>query len=273
MSEAEVVNLTPVPESDPDAPETAGPAEVTGTATSGTRTPDRSTIVFPYDELASAINVARTIFEHYGDRCLMDQLAGQFQQKTSSGAFRMKVNAARIFGLVTVSRAGIQLTERGTRIVDEQTAAAARVEAFLAVPLYSSLYERFKGKTLPPTNAALEAVILDEGVAPKQVRTARWRFQKSAETAGFFQHGNDRLVVPADHPDVKKPPEEDDNRGKMGDNLGVEQHPLMVGLLQSLPPVGGDFPLRERKRWLRAVETNFEFIYGPVDEDDHERDR
>lgn len=280
MSTSEVRNLNPVPteveldqhgttEEDPQSQATTGDEKQT-------KSPgrDRSTVVFPYDELSSAETVARTIFKTYGDRCTMDQLAGQFNQKTTSGAFRIKVTGARIFGLVTVSRQSVALTERGQRILDEQTAAKARVDAFLGVPLYLQLYERFKGKTLPPGNAPLEGIIREMGVAPKQVGTARWRFQKSAETAGFFDTGRDRLVMPAlgtVESVVGRPQDQDRERDEgvqMGNNGGVEQHPLMIGLIQSLPAPGDDFPTRARDRWLNAVRVNFDFIYGPADETD-----
>ncbi len=192
MSQTEAADPTALPNGDQQ--ETNADGE--GAKTAKTERA-RSKVVFPYDDLGAAITVASTIFSSTGDHATMEQLAGKFDQKTSSGAFRNKVTSARIFGLVTVSRQGVQLTELGRRILDERTAAQARVDAFLNVPLYEQLYERFKGGTLPPTSTALEAVIRDEGVAPKQVTTARWRFQRSAELAGFFDHGDDRLVMPA----------------------------------------------------------------------------
>ena len=49
----------------------------------------------------------------------------------------------------------LSLTPLGLRIVDSSQEAAARVEAFLVVPLYKAIYEKYKGYTLPPP-AALE---------------------------------------------------------------------------------------------------------------------
>lgn len=218
MTQTEDSTLTAVPG---DNQQDVVPEPVEAEAKKATK-PERarSTVVFPYDDLSAAINVANTIFTSYGDHSTMEQLAGRFDQKTSSGAFRNKVTSARIFGLVTVTRQGIQLTDLGKRILDDRTAAQAKVDAFKNVPLYVQLYERFKGGTLPPTNTALEAVIRDEGVAPKQVTTARWRFSRSAEVAGFFDHGQDRLVTPVTatpQPD-EKPAEVHDTASESGES-------------------------------------------------------
>ena len=42
------------------------------------------------------------------------------------------------------------LTPLGLKMVDPTQQKAAKVEAFLNVPLYSKLYETYKGNTLPP---------------------------------------------------------------------------------------------------------------------------
>ena len=107
MFTSEAANLTAVPpveddqHSDDEVPQSDDEAQTTAASPSEGR--DRSSVVFPYDELGSAEVVARTIFENYGDRCSMDQLAGKFGQKTTSGAFRIKVTAARIFGAMLPS--------------------------------------------------------------------------------------------------------------------------------------------------------------------------
>ena len=48
---------------------------------------------------------------------------------------------------------------------------------------------------LPPA-AALEREMGQLGVASKQTGKARQAFERSAEQAGFFAHGADRLVMP-----------------------------------------------------------------------------
>jgi hypothetical protein len=64
------------------------------------------------------------------------------------------------------------------------------------VPLYLSVYENFKGYTLPGA-AAIEKYMRDVGVSSKQTDKARQVFLRSARQANFFEHGEDRLVRPA----------------------------------------------------------------------------
>lgn len=39
---------------------------------------------------------------------------------------------------------------------------------------------------------------------------------------------------------------------------------------QYLPALGEKFPERDRERWLNAVKVNFDFMYGPAEDDDAE---
>jgi hypothetical protein len=55
----------------------------------------------------------------------------------------------------------------------------------------------YKGFTLPGP-AALEKFMREVGVSSKQTGKARQAFMRSARPAGFFAHGEDRLVRPAD---------------------------------------------------------------------------
>ena len=247
---------------------TATHADATGTAR------ERSTIQFPYEALDAAIVVARTVHDVYGGSATSDQIAGALSQNATSGAFRNKVSASRIFGLVTVDRQGVRLTELGGRLMDQRTEGRAKAEAFLAVPLYSGLYQQYRSTTLPG-DAGLEVAIRSLGVSPKQVQRARQAFQRSAETAGFFAQGRDRLVMPAvdnDQPETEtqEAGENSSDRDDARQTKGVASHPLMVGMLQALPEPGKPFPAKERERWLRALGVNFEFIYGPTEHEGSE---
>jgi hypothetical protein len=77
--------------------------------------------------------------------------------------------------------------------VDPHLGPQARVQAFLTVPLYKALFENYRGFTLP-RDVALEQQMVSLGVATKQKQKARQAFQRSAEQAGFFAHGRNKLV-------------------------------------------------------------------------------
>jgi hypothetical protein len=155
----------------------------------------RSTIAFPYSGLSDAEQIANALHRR-GDSATVDEIAAELGQTTSSGAFRTKMATARIFGAIEVRRGQATLTPLGRRLVDPDKQKQARVEAFLHVPLYKQVFEAFKGHQLPG-NAGIENRMAQLGVSPKQTEKARQALQKSAELAGFFESGKDRLVKPA----------------------------------------------------------------------------
>lgn len=164
-----------------------------GTETAKKRT--QSTIKFPYADLADAEQLARELFNKGGE-CQPEQLAAWLGHQTvNSGAFRNKVSAARIFGLVESTRNSIKITESGKKIAANHTAAAERVTAFLAVPLYAAIYNEHKNGQLP-ADTGLEQEMLRLGVTATQVQNARQVFQRSADHAGFFAVSRGRLVLP-----------------------------------------------------------------------------
>lgn len=155
----------------------------------------RSTIAFPYSGLADAEQIADALHRR-GDSATVDEIAAELNQTTSSGSFRTKMATARVFGAIDVRRGQATLTPLGKRLVDPDKSKQARVEAFLHVPLYKQLYEAYKGHQLPG-NAGIENRMAQFGVSSKQTEKARQALQKSAELAGFYESGRDRLVKPA----------------------------------------------------------------------------
>lgn len=245
------------------------------TADNGQQMPERrerSTIGFPYGDLDSAVRVARTIYEQAGDQCALDQLAAWMSYSAvDNGAFRQQTNAARIFGITKSSRNSIQLTELGQRVVDPQREAQARMEAFLSVPLYRSVYDKYRGHPLPP-GAGLENVFAELGVARKQTDKARQVFQRSAQQAGFFNEGTDRLVSP----NIPSRPETGDGSSEANGNastatestynegLGSRKlHPLIQGLVETLPEPAREWSDMEQQAWLDAAKHIFALIYKP----------
>jgi hypothetical protein len=231
---------------------------------------ERSTISFPYNDLDDAVNVAKGVHAVGGSSCQWDQLAAQLGQTSTSGTFRLRMLAAKIFGVLTYERNVVTLTPIGTRICDSKQEQSARAEAFLAVPLYNKVYEQFKGNSLPPTSG-LEAAMVTMGVSQKQKERARQVFQRSAKQAGFFGYGNDRLVMPSIKASAAVTPapeeEEEEKSDKKKDRLDSDRkHPLIEGLLQELPPSKSEWTSEERKKWLEMASTIFNVIYKDSDD-------
>lgn len=245
---------------------------------SSTSSRQRSTIKFPYGDLDDAISVAKAVHDQYGGNCTDDQLADALGQTTTSGAFRQKVATAQTFGVVERERGGVlTITNLGLRIIDEPTESEARVEAFLAVPLYQAIFENHQGSRLP-SDPGLEKEMAALGVSPKQTARARQAFQRSAEAANMLGQGADRLVIPPQRVSVNQPPKETPPteaketastpaRASSGITLrGVVDHPLIVGLWAMLPqPNDGTFPPSKQKQWLEAARVNLALLYGSED--------
>jgi hypothetical protein len=235
---------------------------------------EQSLISFPYLDLNEGIKVAKAVFEVQGSACQLDQAAAQMKESPTSSNFRSKVSAAKIFGLLTTGQGSLTLTKLGAQICDPQQEKAARAEAFLAVPLYKAIFEKFRGTALPP-NAGLESAMTSLGVADKQKERARQIFQRSAQEAGFFQFGTDRLVMPAikatsvltspTHDDEireeGKEPEKAQHTKDSGGGGGEQFHPFIQGLLIKLPPPDSEWPNEARAKWLQAAINIFELMY------------
>jgi hypothetical protein len=230
---------------------------------------ERSTIRFPYDDLSAAEEVVRAVHERYGGQATYDQIAAELAVSSTSGAFRNKVSAARMFGFVTVDRQGaVTPTPLGTKLLDERTARDARAQSFLNVPLYAQLHERYRGGTLP-NDKGLEEAIRELGVAAKQVTTARQAFQRSAQRAGYFHQGRNRLVKPPPSGTVGEtgyPDERTDERREEG-QPGMQADPLLASLFQKLPPKDQGFSKAQQENFITALKAVFPLVYGSDDEE------
>jgi hypothetical protein len=240
-----------------------------------TRTNERSGISFPYMDLDDAADVAKKLYARSGiSSCPLDELAAEMKQTTSSGNFRLKTTTAGIFGLVEKDgRSSIKLTELGCRLVSPDGETDAKASAFLHVPLYNQVYEKYKGKLLPPTKA-LEREMQTLGVASKQTDKARLAFQRSAKQAGYFDSGEDRLVRPrvtasgaaaetldqaaADAPPGEREPTPQRRNGSGG---GGGYHSFVEGLLETMPEPGTVWTIEGRAAWLEAAANIFTLIY------------
>lgn len=228
--------------------------EKKNTADTKGRTRERSKIGFPYCDLNDAVAVAKAIFEHGGQQGTTDQLAAWLEhENVESGAFKIKILAARMFGVIQTKGDTVSLTDLGNQIVDPKAEPAARAQAFLRVPLYRAIYEKYKGRMLPG-DAALESEMGTLGVAPKQKARARQGFQRSAEQAKLFAQGKDRLVLPGGVSLDSTTPNGDKGRKMEQPNTtqttAGELNPMLLSLIEELPATG-EWSRDERDLWAR----------------------
>jgi hypothetical protein len=233
---------------------------------------EQSTIGFPYHDLDASTEVAQAVYNRSGlGSCDLDELAAEMGQ-VISGAFRVKISAAKSFDLIDKDgRSSVKLTELGRRFVTGQDARSARVEAFLRVPLYTAIYDQYKGQKLPPMKA-LEREMVTLGVSPKVADRARQAFERAARQAGFFDAGDDRLVRPkvdGAAPAQSEAAPSDGPRHERARPVSMSRmelpsgkdHPLIHGLLITLPEPGADWPTEGRDAWLKMAGSIFDMIY------------
>lgn len=240
---------------------------------------EQSTIAFPYLDLEAAVEVAKAIYNRSGlGTCELDELAAEMKQ-TMSGAFRLKTGTARIFDLTEKEgKSGIRLSELGREIVSPDTERYARAEAFMRVPLYKSVFEKYRGHLLPPMRA-LEREMTALGVSAKQADKARQAFERSARQAGYFESGEDRLIRPkiagsaksqnaetvASSPDAAEAighrAEISNEKGSQA-RLSNEYHPFVQGLLDELPRSDQftEWELNDQAEWLQAAASIFKLL-------------
>ena len=103
------------------------------------------------------------------------------------------------------------------------------------------------------------------GVAAKQKDKARQALQRSADQAGFFSQGRERLVAPAifttTPPIQRKSDEDGGNRSGGVGGSGPQLPTLIKGLIEKLPPEGDVWYEPEQKQWLDTAKMIFGLIY------------
>ncbi len=235
-----------------------------------TTTRERSRIAFPYADLDEAVSLADALYRNAGaGSAELHQIAAWVNQTQTSGAFRTKVGAARTFDLIQVDQGRASLTETGRKIVDPETMLGAKVKAFLAVPLYRAIFNKYKIGPLPAP-VGLEREMVEMGVALKQRERARQVFAKSARAAGFFAQGPHRLVLPSFNASVTAQPDNLESRseyGRFGGGGQPPKHPVIDGLIQMLPEPGTVWSASKREGWLNAWKAVLPMLYQDEPED------
>lgn len=229
---------------------------------------------FPYLDLDDAIEIVKTVYRLREQSCEWEQLGARFGVSAKGAGFRMRVLTAKLFGLVTYDRSSVTLTEIGIRATHASREKGARVDAFLHVPLFREIYEKFKDVPLPDA-ATLEALMVSSGVANKVKGKALDIFRRSAAQAGFFDHMPDRLIMPVSTAGGRRAGDAENPQQGGGRSSStpatvsgpsvVSIHPAMEGLLKALPPDESCWEIEKRAKWLQAAAHIFDLIYTASD--------
>ena len=230
-----------------------------------------SEVEFPYADLEAASQLAIELHKNAGGHAGDAELAGWLNQSSTGGTYRARRSAARMFGLIDISQGNVTLTALGRDLADETKSRGARAEAFLKPALYSLMYEKCRGTVLPPP-AAIERMMVQLGVSPKQKDRARQAFQKSAAYASFIDANTGRFIKPGNGQPAppEAPPIETSSKvgGGGGDGDGgttLDLDPLLMALLHKIPAKNDGWSASKRVRWFRTFAMNVSQVY---DDDD-----
>jgi hypothetical protein len=255
------------------------------------KTPGKSGVSFPYFDLAFSIEVAKTIHEKAGGVCDVEQMAALLGYTgVKNGAFRMRVSAAKMFGLVEETDGRkLRPSQRGLAIiapVSEADADQAKLDAFMSVELFRKVFEQFRGTTLPEQAGLRNLLATQYQVVQDRVAPTVRVMLESAEHAGLFRiPGNrTRMVMPikGSAEPIRQPPTKpidqvghNEDRGRQSGGgshdrgqSGVDGiDPAILGLLQKLPKGGTPIGSKRKKALIDAFTATVGFIYPDAEEE------
>lgn len=199
--------------------------ESTASAPATTASRVKSEYRYPVYDLNDSLAVAREIKEQGGGTADDAHLAAYLRYSTArSGTFLARVAAARAFGLITKQGNQHIPTARALAILSPERPGvddrAARVQAFFTVPLYRTVYNRYKNQSLPPEVGVRAVMETQFGIAKDRTAIAYRVLMDSADQAGFFEaRGGQRthLIEPVGIPTAPT----GDESGAPGENGGA----------------------------------------------------
>lgn len=230
----------------------------------------------PYFDLDSSLKVADLIYNKGGGACTGDQLAAWLEYASiRSGTYLTRVSAAnKHFGFITQEGDSFVVTDRAKKIlapVMPEDAVSARVEAFLAVPLFAKVYEQFRGSQIPHEVGLKNLFHSTYKLLPDRAAPAVRVFLNSAEQAGLLTADRSRLIKPSITASAKPPQAEKEessatekqkgNGGGGGGDGPRGIHEAISGLLRYLPPPGTPWSAQKKASFLKAFTAAIDLIY------------
>lgn len=243
----------------------------------------RSKTAYPYYNMETSLEVARVIHERGGGTCTPDQLAPWLKySSTRNGTFVARVSAAKMFGFIISEKGEMSVSDRAKNIFAEimpEDSKKAKVDAFLDIELFRAVYDQFIGSTLPADSGLENLLKHTYKIVPDRVGPALRVLKESAEFAGFFESGSNRLVKPpvvsnssngAENSEGERSPdsgrgkqEQDQNRSSIPNayspSIGI--HSAISGLLRELPPQGTPWSKGKKEKFLAAFTAMIDVIY------------
>ena len=160
----------------------------------------RSPYLFPAYGIATALQVAKIVESDGGGSLSEAALAMAMSSSAKSSTFRLKVLTGKQFGLLAKNGSNVQTTPLGKAILkpthdDEKGTALAT--AFLSIPLFHEVAQRYKGQPLPNSTSLRNILERDLGINDRRVPDAERVLMDSARDAGVLRTtGNNTYLAP-----------------------------------------------------------------------------
>lgn len=233
----------------------------------------------PYFDVDSSLKVAEVVYNRGGGSCSADQLAAWLEYASvRSGTYLTRVSAAnKHFGFIDQSGDNFTVTDRAKKIlapVMPEDAISAKVEAFLAVPLFAKVYEQFRGSQIPHEIGLKNLFQSTYKLLPDRAAPAVRIFLNSAEQAGLLTADRTRLIKPTAASGATKPPQgekeetvlpEKQKPGGGGGDGPRGIHEAISGLLRYLPPPGTPWSKQKKESFMKAFTAAVDLIYPEED--------
>ncbi len=161
---------------------------------SGRRVRRRSVYQFPAYDFDTAFAIARQVEESGGGTLTEETLAINVGLSKSSSGFRLKCLAARHFGLLTKQGSSVSTTAITKAILkptSEEDALRGYQQAFLSIPLFQAVAERYREQRLPDSQTLRNVLEREFMVEPKRVQQAERMLIDSARATEILKHESD----------------------------------------------------------------------------------
>ena len=152
----------------------------------------------PWMDLKEAIGLVKTIHKRGAGSVGLDDLASLMNHTVKSSAFTMKMAAMRAYGLVHTDGQISRLSSLGSVIAAPSSSEEYReavFKAFNAIPLYSSLHQKYRGGYLPEDSFLANTLQREFRVSSENREKWVESFKQSGRAAGILRDEGGKVRV------------------------------------------------------------------------------
>ena len=198
----------------------------------GRKRPIRSAYLFPSYDFGIARKIAERIERDGAGSLAEATLAVALGSSAKSSGFRLRVLAAKHFGLLNKRGNMLETTPLAKAIIkpkNDSERNSSIIEAFLRVPLFQEIANRYKGQPLPQGASFRNILERELGIQPNRVTEAERVFTDSCREANMLRvtGNNTYLVTQADQSQVTTDivSADEDNHSSYQQNSKVSSEP------------------------------------------------